>query len=84
MSKVIILNGKYKVVGLLGCWVQSKETVTVNEGDVRFIGGMLMYAYRVERASFFNFTDGRDTVNWVTAKEKHNNMESIREWIAKL
>lgn len=84
MTKKIILDDRYKVVGYLGCWVQSKETVTVNVGDVRYIGGLLMYAYTVHRASFFNLIDGRDTVNWVVADEKRNTMESIREWVDSL
>lgn len=84
MTKKIILDDRYKVVGLLGCWVQSKETATINEGDVRFIAGVLMYAYSVHRASFFNFMDGRDTVNWVVVDQQFNNMESIRQWMLQL
>lgn len=47
MTRQIILDDRYKVVGLLGCWVQSKETATINQGDVRLIAGVLMYAYTV-------------------------------------
>lgn len=77
MSKKIILDDKYEVVGLAGAWCTSKEDRHVEVGDVRYIGRKLMYAYTVEyKMMYFK-------VNW-SAVENSTDYEEIRKWIASL
>jgi hypothetical protein len=52
MSKVILLDGKYTLGRGIGSWARSHER-GVKCGDVRFIGGVLMYAYKVYKTMWF-------------------------------
>lgn len=84
MKKVTIENGRYEIGGGMGCWAKSMETTTINKGDVRLIGGVLMYAYRIRVASFWNFKEGRDEVWWTPVDEEFNNSQNLRNWVNNL
>lgn len=78
----IILDDKYELGGGMGSWAKSKETVTVTKGDVRTIGGILMYAYTVYSVPWYKFTgDCRHVVNWCPVDELLNNPENLRKWM---
>jgi hypothetical protein len=68
---------EYKVCGMLGCIVQSREEKYIDQGDVRLIGGMLMYAYQIKYGMISH------TVSWAAVDDKINYPE-IRAWIEKL
>ena len=81
MNRIIIENGKYEIGDGLGCWAKSSEVVTVTEGDVRLIGGILMFAYHVERSPWYKITgDCRDVVNWTPVDNTFNTYENLRSW----
>lgn len=82
--KKVILDDKYELGGGLGSWAKSLETITVTKGDVRLIGGLLMYAYTIVPASFFNFKEGRDVVNWVPIDYEFNTFDNLHKWINSL
>lgn len=79
-KKTTIENGKYEVVGYFGCWCRSFEN-KVNTGDVRFIGGKLMYAYSVYKKIF-----KANEINWCAIQIGNTRfgMEDIRNWIQSL
>lgn len=80
--KTVILNDKYELGGGMGSWAKSRETVTVNEGDVRLIGGVLMSAYRVTRSPWWKLLgDCRDEVWWTPVDEAFNSFDNLRNWI---
>jgi len=81
--KKIILDDKYEIGSGIGCWAESRETVTVTKGDVRFIGGILMKAYLITETSFFA-RDGRDIVWWTPCDEKFNDYNNLRKWTKNL
>jgi len=82
MKKVILTQGDiiYELGIGLGNWAKSLETVTINQGDVRLIGGILMYAYIIKEASFFNLTDGRTQVTWAPVDENFNTFDNQTKW----
>lgn len=80
MSKKIMLDDKYELGGGLGSWAKSREAATINIGDVRVIGGILMYAYIIKEASPFNFKEGRDEVCWTPVDNKLG-FDDLREWV---
>ena len=79
--KEIILDGKYELGGGLGCWAKSKERYAqVRKGDVRVIDGVLMYAFSVKQAPWYQLSDIRDEVWWTPVDEKYNTMENLRKF----
>jgi hypothetical protein len=75
--KKVILNEKYELGAGLGCWAKSREYVTIQPGDVRFIGGMLMYAYSVKYCLI------TCEVNW-TPIDHRQNFEDLRNWMNRI
>jgi hypothetical protein len=73
--KKVTWNDKYVLGGGLGSWAKSFEN-RVEEGDVRLIDGVLMYAYTVYRRSF-----GPDEVNWSPVDGKFNTFENLKKWL---
>lgn len=76
--KTIIYN-RYEIGIGLGCWAKSDEYDTVREGDVRYIGGILMHAYVIRRKFLFKYI-----VSWCPIDDQINTMEKMKEWINKL
>lgn len=61
MKKVTLTEGEttYTLGGGMGSWAKSFEKC-VKVGEVRYIGGMLMYAYSI----YPNWVFSPDEVNW--------------------
>ncbi len=78
MSKKVILDNKYELGGGLGSWAKSRESVTINKGDVRVIGGILMYAYSIYRTNSFSIIG--DEVNWCPVDTKLG-FDDLRDWV---
>lgn len=70
-SKKIILNNKYELGCGLGSWAKSFEN-DVKSGDVRFIGGVLMYAYTVYPRKW-----SKNEVNWTPVDDSLKDMISF-------
>ena len=75
-KKITIHNGKYEVIGYFGCWCKSYEN-GITEGQTRYIGGKLMYAYSIYRKKL-----KRDEINWCAVELGNTrfSMEDIRLW----
>jgi len=79
MTKLTIENGRYSLDGLgLGCWAKSEEYHTVVEGEVRVIGKVLMYAYKVYRPKWFEAKP--DIVWWTPVDDSFNTFENLSNW----
>jgi hypothetical protein len=74
--KEIILDKKYFLGMGLGSWAKSFEN-GVKKGDVRLIGGKLMYAYTV----YFNKWSANE-VNWCPVEKSE--FSDLRAWIKEL
>lgn len=77
MSKVSYIDidkTRYYFNGTYGAWCKTYEN-SVKVGDVRFIGNIFLYAYKVYPAiSYF----GKKEIWWCGAKPTE--MTGIREW----
>ena len=80
MSKKVTLdNDKYILGGGMGSWAKSYESATINKGDVRLIGRVLMYAYTI----YNSWKDGQE-VTWCPVDEKFNTPDNLRNWMNNL
>jgi len=68
--------GEYELGAGIGSWAMSRE-YGIKKGDVRFIGGVLMYAYSIYRRGVFKPLE----VNWTPVDDKYNTNENLREWL---
>ena len=82
MKEIYIEDGRYKVVGLFGCWVESYEN-NIKFGDIRLIGNKLMSAYSVRKSKLFF---KKDRVAWCAVELGNTkfSMEDIRNWVNSL
>jgi len=81
--KKIMLNNKYELGMGFGCWARSFESATINEGDVRLIGGLLMNAWKVYPCPWWKLTgECRDEVWWTPVDRKCYDAEFQRNWVA--
>lgn len=70
---------EYTIGSGLGCWASSIESVTINNGDVRLIKGILMYAYNVIEPKWYQLTG--NIVWWVPVDKKYgHDFENLRKW----
>lgn len=77
MAKKVYL-GKYTLGGGMGSWAKSYER-GVEKGEVRVIGGVLMYAYSI----YFRGLLPKE-INWVPVDDKSNSWEQMSKWITNL
>ena len=82
MSKKIILDNKYELGGGMGSWAKSYE-YDVKLGDVRVIGGKLMYAYSIYNR-YFVFIILTPKINWCPVDETLKFDVDMKKWIASL
>lgn len=79
MSKKVTLdNDKYILGGGMESWAKSYESQPVQKGDVRLIGGILMYAYTTHIGWF------TIEINWCPVDEKFNTFDNLRNWMNNL
>lgn len=67
----------YTLGGGMGSWAQSREW-NPKEGEVRFIGGVLMHCYTTTYIMWF-----RRAANWIPVDGSFNTYENLRTWIDK-
>lgn len=75
-SRKITLGEKYVLGGGFGSWAKSIER-GARVGDVRMIGGVLMYAYSIHSRGPFR----KKEVNWVPVDESiKRDFENVRRF----
>lgn len=80
--KKIVIDNKYELGNGMGCWAKSYENYEINEGEVRFIDHILMYAYQIYPPSFWSFKSTTE-VWWTPVDYSYNTPENLRKWINK-
>lgn len=81
MKKITLTDSNglsYELGTGLGFWAKSIEKRTLDIGDTRVIGGILMCIYLA------NYGVLKATYNWVPVDEKFNTFENQKKWKSSL
>lgn len=83
MKQILYTQGgdTYELGGGLESWAMSRESKKIKKGEVRYIGGIVMYAYTIERCSFLGLRLDKDIVHWCPVdSELCHNSEKLVTW----